>query len=98
MLLIKANDPNATAKKVLAAHQRNFGITELKARLDDIKEEADELINHTSEENLREELSDLLGTCYALAAEKDWLIDDLIKENIDKMVSRFNSGYYTKKE
>lgn len=95
-MLIKENDPNRRAKQLLAVYRVMFGPTPLKKRLEDISEETLELVNYTSEANLREELSDLLSTCYALAAEKDWSVDDLLDENLAKLRKRHKEGHYIK--
>lgn len=95
-MLIKENDPNRKVLEVLAVYQTVFGVTPIERRCADIKEEADELVNYTSDENLREELGDLLTSCYCLVAERGWSIDDLIKENLSKIRKRFNEGHYHK--
>lgn len=94
MLLIKSGDPNEQALRVLALNRIVFGETPITKRIGDIKEEADELVNYTSEENLREETGDLLNSLLSLCAEKGWIVNDLVKESMDKIQKRHNSGHY----
>ena len=87
-------DVDEEAQRILATYKEVFGDTTLCVRLEDIAEESDELINFTSEENLKEELSDLISTCLALAAEKGWKVTDLIDANINKVKERHTTGWY----
>lgn len=82
------------SKTISKTYTDLFGETPLFVRLDDIMEEANELVAWTDEDNLKEELSDLLGTCFALAAEKDWPIEELVAMNLAKMKERKENGHY----
>lgn len=75
-------------------HVDIFGPTSIIKRLDDIAEEVIELINYYSEENLKEEASDLLSSLLCLAAEKGWDIQELIQMNYTKMKERKANGHY----
>jgi len=65
-----------------------FGRTPLKARLDDIMGEAEELVRYTDLKNLKEETGDLLATVIQLANECGWDIDELINANALKIKRR----------
>ena len=80
--------------KVVRAYIDLFGPTSLISRLKDIKEEADELYYYYNDENLKEELSDLIATCFALATERGWSIDELIQMNLNKIAERKANGHY----
>ena len=77
-------------------HLTVFGPTPLDRRLADINEEALELLNYTDEANLKEEVGDLLCSLHCLAAEKNWVVEDLIKDTLEKIKKRYSSGHYHK--
>jgi hypothetical protein len=97
-MMINVNEKNAKFKRILSLYRTVFGDADLKDRLADIQDEAIELMLNTGEENLREELGDLICSCLALVAEKDWDLDELIEENLAKVKKRFRDGRYTKEE
>lgn len=90
--------PNKSANElrdeISQVYQDMFGNTPLSVRLADIQEEADELVDYKDEDNLIEELSDLIASCFALAAEKGLSIDDLINMNVAKMALRKATKHY----
>jgi nicotinate-nucleotide adenylyltransferase len=75
-------------EKINKTFTEAFGRTPLKARLDDIMGEAEELIRYTDLKNLKEETGDLLATVIQLANECGWDIDELINENCEKIKRR----------
>jgi NTP pyrophosphatase (non-canonical NTP hydrolase) len=85
---------NQIRDEMLAVHVDIFGSTSLKKRLEDIWEEAHELCDYYSEENLKEEASDLLSSLLCLAAENNWDIQELIQMNYNKMAERRQNGHY----
>lgn len=87
-------DAEELKNRAMKCHFDVFGETPLYKRLEDIVEEAYELDNYTSQENLKEETSDLLSSLMCLAAEHNWTLEELIKMNEDKLVHRKAIGYY----
>jgi nicotinate-nucleotide adenylyltransferase len=65
-----------------------FGRTPLQQRLDDILGEAEELHRYTDMANLREEAGDLLSSLLQLYNESGWQADDLITDNLQKILRR----------
>lgn len=65
-----------------------FGYTPLSERLSDLESETNELVRWTDIKNLQEETSDLLGSIFKLCCENEWSVEDLIKQNIEKIESR----------
>ncbi len=82
------------AQQISQTYDEMFGPTPTEMRVLDIHEEATELLQYTSPENLREEASDLLCTTLALIHEKGWDISDLLLENLQKLDERKRTGYY----
>ena len=74
--------------KVRDTFTNAFGRTPLKARLDDIMGEAEELVRYTDLTNLKEETGDLLATVIQLANECGWSIEELIDNNCEKIERR----------
>lgn len=68
--------------------RQTFGRTPLRSRLDDIMREAIELNRATDIPHLKEEAGDLLCSVLALAAESDWVAEDLIRKTMDKITDR----------
>jgi nicotinate-nucleotide adenylyltransferase len=67
---------------------KNFGYTPLTERLNDIKNEFQELMNWQSVSNLKEELGDLLASCLELATESEWDAEELVRETLRKIESK----------
>jgi nicotinate-nucleotide adenylyltransferase len=75
-------------KTVNHAFLQAFGRTPLAQRLNDILGEAIELSRFTDMQHLREELGDLLSSSMQLANECNWTVEELIRENLDKIERR----------
>jgi nicotinate-nucleotide adenylyltransferase len=80
----------ALQKRINKTYLRVFGRTPLQQRLDDILGEAIELHRYTDLANLREEAGDLLSSLLQLCNESGWSADDLIQENLAKILRRKN--------
>jgi len=65
-----------------------FGYTPLKQRKDDIFKEAWELLKADSIPHTREELGDLLSSAIQMANENNWSVEELINENLNKILKR----------
>lgn len=87
-------EANELRDRVISTYKDMFDDTPLFIRLDDIQEEANELVAFTDTDNLKEEASDLLCTVLALAAEQEWSIDELVQMNLDKLAERKATGHY----
>jgi len=83
-------------KSIIDCYRDMFGETTPGKRILDILEEAEELLEAYSPDNEKEELSDLVCTCFAMAAEKGWSIDELVQMNLDKLKTRRENGHYEK--
>ena len=92
------NQLDSMQQVVQSVYQKVFpkNPLKLKKRLEDIGEEHDELQNYENIDNLKEELGDLICTCFQLATEQGWNINELIQENMVKLLKRHEEGHYKK--
>jgi len=65
-----------------------FGRTPLRARLEDIERECQELLKYTDLKNLKEETGDLLASLLQLCNENGWEADHLVLDTILKIHRR----------
>ncbi|MFA5585612.1 MAG: nicotinate (nicotinamide) nucleotide adenylyltransferase [Saccharofermentanales bacterium] len=81
-------ETNKLQKLINDTYKDNFGYTPLSERLNDIQKEFFELMKWSDIHNLKEETGDLLSSLIQLCNESGWTIDELIKDNLEKIKSR----------
>lgn len=81
-------ETNKLQKLINDTYKDNFGYTPLSERLNDIQKEFFELMKWSDIHNLKEETGDLLSSLIQLCNESGWTIDELIKDNLEKINSR----------
>jgi len=77
-------------EQINKTYTKTFGRTPLKQRLNDISKEATELDRYLDLGSLREEAGDLFTTLVQLFNECNWSIEDLVGENLKKIIKRKN--------
>jgi nicotinate-nucleotide adenylyltransferase len=65
-----------------------FVHTSLKARLEDIRKECDELLHYTDIKSLKSEVGDLLNSVIQLHTECGWSVDENSQANVSKIYGR----------
>ncbi len=77
-----------TQKKVGEVFKEAFGRTPLKQRLDDIFNEALELLRFVDLQNLKEETGDCLASLLQLCNENEWDFEELVQNTLEKIQKR----------
>ncbi len=70
---------------VSRSHEKHFGRTELRERLRDIQNQTAELVHHSGEVRLREELGDLTWSALQLCNELGVKLDDMVAASVRKL-------------
>lgn len=77
-----------TQARIKEIYDRVFSYTPQTERLEDIQKQFFKLMRNTGVKDLKEATGDLLATLIQLANESDWDADELIKDNLTKVLNR----------